>query len=70
MGARPKCPREFDCRRWAGICEGPLTGDAGLGVAMSASWGRRTFRRADGVNPTRVVGPVGRYEGSSEVFLT
>jgi transposase, IS30 family len=61
MGARPKCPREFDRRFWGWIREGLVPEDAGLAVGMSASWGRRTFGKAGGVNPTRVAGPVGRY---------
>ncbi len=66
MGARPKCPREFDRRFWSGIREGLLPGDAGVAAGLSASWGRRTFRKAGGVNPTRVAGPVGRYLSWSE----
>jgi transposase, IS30 family len=66
MGARPKCPREFDRRFWAGIREGLPAGDAGRGAGMSASWGERTLRKAGGVNPTRVAGPVGRYLSWSE----
>lgn len=61
MGARPKCPREFDRRFWAGIREGLASEDAARAAGMSATWGRRTFSKAGGVNPTRVIGPVGRY---------
>lgn len=66
MGARPKCPREFDRRFWAAIRGGVLPGDARVAAGMSASWGRRTFGKAGGVNPTRVLGPVGRYLSWSE----
>ena len=66
MGARPKCPREFDRRFWVGIREGLLPADAARAAAMSATWGRRTFRKAGGVNPTRVAGPAGRYLSWSE----
>ena len=66
MGARPKCPREFDRRFWAGIREGLVSEDAARAAGMSATWGRRTFRKAGGVNPTRVAGPVGRYLSWSE----
>lgn len=66
MGARPKCPREFDRWFWAGIRAGLPAGDAGRAAGMSASWGERTLRKAGGVNPTRVAGPVGRYLSWSE----
>ena len=33
---------------------------------MSVTWGRRTFREAGGVNPTRAAGPAGRYLSWSE----
>ncbi len=66
MGARPKCPREFDRRFWAWIREGLVPEAAGLAAGMSESWGRRTFRKAGGVNPTRVAGLLGRYLSWSE----
>ena len=35
-------------------------------AGMSSTWGRPTFRKAGGVNPTRVAGPAGRYLSWSE----
>ena len=61
MGGRPKRPREFDQRFWAGVREGLLIEDAARGAGMSETSARRTFRKAGGVNPTPAVGPVGRY---------
>jgi len=58
---RPKQPREFDRRFWAGIRAGLVIDDAAVGAGMSPTWGQRTFRKAGGVNPTRVAGPTGRY---------
>jgi transposase, IS30 family len=66
VGGRPKQPREFDRRFWAGIRDGLLVEQAAVGAGMSQTWGRRTFREAGGVNPTRVAGPVGRYLSWSE----
>jgi IS30 family transposase len=61
VGGRPKQPREFDRRFWAWIREGLVIDDAARAAGMSPTWGQRTFRNAGGVNPTRAVGPVGRY---------
>jgi IS30 family transposase len=66
MTGRPKRPREFDRRFWAGIRAGLSVESAAVEVGMSESWGRVTFRKAGGVNPTRAVGPVGRYLSWSE----
>src|SRR6478609_10712000 len=63
---RPKHPREFDRRFWAGVRAGLGIEVAALGAGMSVSWGRRTFRKAGGVNPTRAVALVGRYLSWSE----
>ena len=35
-------------------------------AGVSGAWGRRTFQKAGGVNPTRVASPVGRYLSWSE----
>jgi transposase, IS30 family len=61
MTGRPKHPREFDRRFWAGIRAGLLVEDAAVSAGMSVTWGRRTFRKAGGVNPIHPVGPAGRY---------
>jgi hypothetical protein len=61
MTGRPKRPREFDRRFWAGIRAGLGVEAAALAAGMSESWGRSTLRKAGGVNPTRATGPVGRY---------
>lgn len=66
MGGRPKHPREFDRRFWAGIRAGLPVGTAALAAGASLTWGRTTFREAGGVNPTGVAGPVGRYLSWSE----
>jgi IS30 family transposase len=58
---RPKKPREFDRRFWAGIREGLVIDEAAVRAGMSPTWGQRTFRKAGGVNPTRVSGLSGRY---------
>jgi IS30 family transposase len=61
MGGRPKHPREFDRRFWAGVRAG-LSVEAAAGTAgMSVTWARDTFRKAGGVNPIRIAGPIGRY---------
>jgi IS30 family transposase len=52
---------EFHHRFWSGVREGLIVEDAALAAGMSVSAGRRAFRKAGGVNPTRVAGPVGRY---------
>ena len=66
MGGRPKQPREFGRRFWAGIRDGLLVEEAAVRAGMSQTWGRRTFREAGGVNPTSLAGPVGRYLSWSE----
>lgn len=58
---RPMQPREFHRRFWAGIREGLLIDEAAVRAGMSPTWGQKTFRKAGGVNPTRVAGPAGRY---------
>jgi len=60
VGGRPKQPREFGRRFWAGIRDGLLVEEAAVRAGMSQTWGRRTFREAGGVNPTSLAGPVGR----------
>ena len=66
MRGRPRQPREFDRRFWAGVRAGLLVEDAAVAAGMSVTWGRRAFREAGGVNPTRAAGPVGRYLSWSE----
>jgi transposase, IS30 family len=66
MAGRPKHPREFDRRFWAGVRGGLSVEAAAEAAGMSETWGRRTLRKAGGVNPTRVAGPVGRYLSWSE----
>jgi IS30 family transposase len=66
VGGRPKQPREFDRRFWAWIRRGLVIDDAARAAGMSPTWGQKTFRKAGGVNPTRAVGPVGRYLSWSE----
>jgi transposase, IS30 family len=66
VGGRPKYPLEFDRRFWAGVRGGLSIEDAALGAGMSETWGRRTFRKAGGVNPTRAAGLAGRYLSWSE----
>ena len=66
MTGRPKRPREFDRRFWAGIRAGLGVEASAIAAGMSESWGRSTFRKAGGVNPTRATAPVGRYLSWSE----
>ena len=66
MAGRPKHPREFDRRFWAGVRAGLSVEAAADAAGMSETWGRRTLRKAGGVNPTRVAGLVGRYLSWSE----
>jgi IS30 family transposase len=63
---RPKHPREFDRRFWVGVRLGLSIEAAALDAGMSETWGRRTFRKAGGVNPTRAAAPTGRYLSWSE----
>jgi IS30 family transposase len=58
---RPEHPREFDRRFWVGIRAGLGLEAAAVDAGMSVTSARRRFRKAGGVNPTRVAGPVGRY---------
>ena len=66
MTGRPKRPREFDRRFWAGIRAGLGVEAAAVAAGMSESWGRSMFRKAGGVNPTRATARVGRYLSWSE----
>ena len=66
MGGRPKHPREFDRRFWVGVRAGLTVKAAAHAAGMSERWGRRRFRKAGGVNPTRVAGLVGRYLSMAE----
>lgn len=61
MRGRPKRPREFHRRFWAGVRAGLRVEDAAVAAGMSVTGGRVAFREAGGVNPTRTIGPVGRY---------
>jgi IS30 family transposase len=63
---RPKYPREFDRRFWGHVRGGLSVIAAADAAGVSGAWGRRLFRKAGGVNPTRVVGPAGRYLSWSE----
>lgn len=65
MGARPKCPREFDRRFRAGIRAGLFLMIRVLLPACPRR-GQAYVPQAGGVNPTRVCGPVGRYLSWSE----
>jgi len=58
---RPKHPREFDRRFWGHVRAGLSVEAAARAAGMSQTWGRDTFGKAGGVNPTRVAAPVGRY---------
>src|SRR5881397_192524 len=64
--SRPTRPRELVRGFWVGVREGLLVEDAAVRAGLSPSTGRRVFRQAGGVNPTRVVGPAGRYLSWSE----
>jgi IS30 family transposase len=63
---RPKQPLEFDRRFWVGVRTGLSVEAAAVGVGMSVTSARRAFRKAGGVNPTRVAEPTGRYLSWSE----
>jgi IS30 family transposase len=58
---RPKFPKHFERLFWARIRAGSGVEDACKEAGISLRWGREIFRKAGGVNPTRVVGPAGRY---------
>ena len=58
---RPRYPREFERRFWAYVRAGLSVMAAAEAAGVSGAWGRRLFRKAGGVNPTRVAGPAGRY---------
>ena len=63
---RPRQPLEFDRRFWVGVRAGLSVEAAALGAGMSVTSARRAFRKAGGVNPTRVAEPAGRYLSWSE----
>jgi IS30 family transposase len=63
---RPLYPREFERRFWGHVRAGLSVMAAADAAGVSGAWGRRLFRKAGGVNPTRVAGPVGRYLSWSE----
>ncbi|GGR45700.1 IS30 family transposase [Nocardioides luteus] len=63
---RPKSPREFDRRFWAGIRAGLGVTGAAAEAGMSLTSAKQRFRKAGGVNPTRRGSPVGRYLSWSE----
>ena len=63
---RPKYPREFDRRFWGHVRAGLSVEAAADAAGVSGAWGWRAFRKAGGVNPTRVAGPAGRYLSWSE----
>jgi IS30 family transposase len=63
---RPKFPKEFERLFWIRIRAGSGVEDACREAGVSLRWGREVFRDAGGVNPTRVVGPAGRYLSWSE----
>jgi transposase, IS30 family len=58
---RPPFPFEVRRRFWTAIRAGHGVGAAAAAAGGSAGWGKRVFRDAGGVNPTRVAEPVGRY---------
>ncbi len=51
---------------WQRIRAGFSVEEACEGLAASVGWGRDLLREAGGVNPTRALGPVGRYLSWSE----
>ena len=63
---RPTQPLEFDRRFWVGVRAGLSVEAAALGAGVSVTSARRAFRKAGGVNPTRVAEPAGRYLSWSE----
>jgi transposase, IS30 family len=63
---RARFPRECDRRFWGFIRAGLEVAPAAVAAGVSVTWGRRTFRKSGGVNPTRVAGPLGRYLSWSE----
>jgi IS30 family transposase len=63
---RPPFPFEVRRRFWQAIRAGHGVEAAAAAAGASAGWGRRVFRDAGGVNPTRVAGPVGRYLSFAE----
>ena len=66
MGGRPKHPREFDRRFWGQVRAGLGVTAAAEAAGVSESFGKRAFRKAGGVIPTRVAESVGRYLSWSE----
>ena len=63
---RPRQPLEFEHRFWVGVRAGLGVEAAAVGAGMSVTSARRAFRKAGGVNPTRVAEPAGRYLSWSE----
>ncbi|HQZ87013.1 MAG TPA: IS30 family transposase [Actinomycetota bacterium] len=61
MIGRPKFPKQLERSFWARIRAGSGVEDACKEAGVSLRWGRELFRKAGGVNPTRVAGPAGRY---------
>jgi IS30 family transposase len=58
---RPPFPLAVRRRFWLAIRAGLGVGDAAVSAGASSAWGKRVFRDAGGVNPTRTADPVGRY---------
>ena len=59
-------PLEFDRRFWVGIRAGLSVEAAAVGAGTSVTSARRAFRKACGVNATRLAEPAGRYLSWSE----
>jgi transposase, IS30 family len=66
LGRRPRFPFEWRRRFWQGIRAGLGVEEAGVAAGASASWGKRVFVEAGGVNPIRLAEPVGRYLSFAE----
>src|SRR3954447_14668257 len=58
---RPPFPLAVRRRFWLAIRAGLGVGDAAVSAGASSAWGKRVFRDAGGVTPTRTAAPVGRY---------
>ena len=58
---RPKRPREFDRRFWAGIRAGLVVEAAAVAAGMSADVGQADVPRGWRGESPRVADPVGRY---------
>ena len=63
---RARVPSQVRFVFWSRIRAGFSVEEACEGLAVSVGWGRDLLREAGGVNPTRVLGPVGRYLSWSE----